>query len=83
MENKKTNNEHKGFFSDYPKSSGVSLGFICGLFAVLGLIGGFLYPVGSNQREEFITGWKYGFLATFILGAIGCFVYLRIVVGIL
>ena len=83
MENKKTKKEQKGFFSDYPSSSGVSLGFICGLFTILGLIGGFLYPVGSNQREEFITGWKYGFATTFVLGAIACFVYLTAVVGLL
>lgn len=67
MENNKTNNKQKGFFSDYPKSSGVGLGLICGLFSVLGLIGGFLYPQESLQREEFIRGWKIGFFFSLIV----------------
>ena len=57
--------------NNYYRPSGMSLGLICGLFSVLGLIGGFLYPVDSDQRDEFISGWKIGFffslIATIIL----------------
>lgn len=47
----------------YYLKPGYGLGFICGLFTIFGLIGGFLYPTESEQREQFITGWKFGFLS--------------------
>lgn len=52
--------------NNYYRPSGMSLGLICGLFSVLGLIGGFLYPVDSDQRDEFISGWKTGFFFSLI-----------------
>lgn len=40
------------------KSLGKLLGFF---FTILGLFAGFLYPQDSEERKNFIDGWKAGF----------------------
>lgn len=76
MENKQVNkNEYQYKY----KNPGGGLGFICGLFTIIGLIGGFLYPVESEQREEFITGWKVGFAFITILSIVCSLIYLSVI----
>ena len=58
------------------KKSGIGLGLICGLFLIFGLIGGFLYPQESLQREEFIGGWKLGAFFSAVVCVI--LIYLRV-----
>lgn len=60
----------------YYVKPGYGLGFICGLFTILGLIGGFLYPVDSEQREQFITGWKFGFITTLVITTLSLICFL-------
>lgn len=75
MENKQLNkNEYQYKY----KNPGGGLGFICGLFTILGLIGGFLYPVESEQREEFITGWKLGFAFVVVVSIVSIFITLTV-----
>ena len=75
MENKQLNkNEYQYKY----KTPGGGLGFICGLFTILGLIGGFLYPVESEQREEFITGWKLGFAFVVVVSIVSIFITLTV-----
>lgn len=64
MENKQENVKVDNY--SY-KKSGIGFGLICGLFLIFGLIGGFLYPQESLQREEFIRGWKFGVLYSVIV----------------
>lgn len=75
MENKQLNkNEYQYKY----KNPGGGLGFICGLFTILGLIGGFLYPVESEQREEFITGWKLGFAFVVVVSIVSILITLTV-----
>lgn len=46
------------------KSLGKMLGFF---FSIIGLFAGFLYPEGSEEREDFIDGWFSGFMSMLLL----------------